>query len=188
MILNLFWRTTRDDNITALYGAIMAQARNPVFYRFYDVPDTVNGRFEMIILHTVLLLCRLEAQDGAVRRLGQEVFDRFCNDMDANLREMGVGDVVVPRKMKAIGEAFYGRKRAYETAMAAPGLAALAAALARNVYGGPPGAAAERLATYLQEARRMLAATDATVLEGGRVDFPDPAAMLAAVPLSRPVT
>jgi cytochrome b pre-mRNA-processing protein 3 len=187
MILNLFWRTPKHESIAALYGAIMAQARNAVFYRSYDVPDTINGRFEMIILHAVLLLSRLEAEGAPVRRLGQAVFDAFCSDMDANLREMGVGDVAVPRKMKAIGEAFYGRKRAYEAAMAAPGVDQLAAALARNVYGGPPGEAAERLAAYMQDARRILAITDARVLQGGRVEFPDPAALLAVTPVGRQV-
>src|SRR6185503_8514735 len=103
----------------------------------------------------------------------------FCGDMDANLREMGVGDVAVPRKMKAIGEAFYGRKRAYEAAMAAPGLDQLVAALARNVYDGLPGAAAEQLAAYVQDARRTLAATETSVLDQGRIDFPDTEAMLA---------
>jgi cytochrome b pre-mRNA-processing protein 3 len=179
MILNLFWRTPRHESIAALYGAIMAQARNAVFYRAYDVPDTVNGRFEMIILHAVLLLSRLEAEGAPARRLGQGVFDAFCSDMDGNLREMGVGDVAVPRKMKAIGEAFYGRKRAYEAAMAAPGLDQLVAALARNVYDGLPGAAAEQLAAYVQDARRTLAATETSVLDQGRIDFPDPAALLA---------
>jgi cytochrome b pre-mRNA-processing protein 3 len=187
MILNLFWRTPRDESIAALYGAIMAQARNPVFYRSYDVPDTVNGRFEMIILHAVLLLSRLEAEGGRVRGLGQAVFDCFCGDMDANLREMGVGDVAVPRKMKAIGEAFYGRKRAYEAAMAAPGRDKLAAALARNVYGAAPGEAAERLAAYMQDARRVLAATEAAVLQKGQVDFPNPAAWLTAMPMGKQV-
>jgi cytochrome b pre-mRNA-processing protein 3 len=182
MILNLFWRTPNDESIAALYGAIMAQARNPVFYRSYDVPDTVNGRFEMVVLHAVLVLARLETEEAAIRWMGQAVFDFFCSDMDANLREMGVGDVAVPRKMKAIGEAFYGRKRAYEAAMAAPALAPLAAALGRNVYGAPPGEAAERLAAYMQDAHRTLAATAADSLQRGRVDFPDPAALLLTKP------
>src|SRR5262245_21128184 len=121
MILNLFRRTPQDRTIAVLYGAIVAQARNPVFYQHYGVPDTANGRLEMIILHSVLLLTRLEA-DEALRPLGQALFDHFCSDMDANLREMAVGDMAVPRKMKAIGEAFYGRKRAYQAALAVPTL------------------------------------------------------------------
>src|SRR3990172_4805977 len=108
MIFRLFRHTPRDDSIAALYGTIVAQARAPAFYRNYGVPDTINGRFEMITLHTILLLDRLEGEPDAIRGLGQELFDAFCRDMDANLREMGVGDLAVPRKMRGIGEAFYG--------------------------------------------------------------------------------
>ena len=136
MILNLFRRTPREDTIAVLYGAIVAQARQPAFYQLYGVPDTANGRLEMIVLHAVVLLSRLEAEGGPARRVGQALFDHFCADMDANLREMGVGDMAVPRKMKAIAEAFYGRKRAYEAAVAAPGPEELVAALARNVHPG----------------------------------------------------
>src|SRR5215207_2071372 len=118
MILDLFRRNSRDDSIATLYGAIVAQARTEAFYRHHGVPDTANGRLEMIVLHTVLVLSRLEAEVTSARPLGQALFDHFCSDMDANLREMGVGDMAVPRKMKAIAEAFYGRKRAYEAALA----------------------------------------------------------------------
>src|SRR5207244_1769191 len=91
MILRLFRRTPRNANMTLLYGAIVAQARSPVFYGRYGVPDTVNGRFEMVVLHTILVLRRLKEEPG-LRGLGQALFDAFCADMDANLREMGVGD------------------------------------------------------------------------------------------------
>src|SRR6266576_5455652 len=118
MIFHLFRGSSWTDTIACLYGMIVAQARAPDFYRIYGVPDTVNGRFEMIVLHAILLLRRLEHEAASVRRLGQGIFDRFCSDMDANLREMGVGDLSVPRKMHGIGEAFYGRKAAYEAALA----------------------------------------------------------------------
>jgi cytochrome b pre-mRNA-processing protein 3 len=175
MIFNLFRRAPRDDTIAGLYGAIVAQARSPAFYRSYGVPDTVNGRFELILLHAVLLVSRLEAEDGQVRHLGQAVFDHFCSDMDANLREMGVGDIAVPRKMKAIGEAFYGRKRAYESAMAAPGLDALAAALVRNVGTSPE--TGRRLATYVRNAAGRLAALNGNALGRGEIVFADPEAV-----------
>jgi cytochrome b pre-mRNA-processing protein 3 len=176
MILNLFRRNSRDDSIATLYGAIVAQARMEAFYRQHGVPDTANGRLEMIVLHTVLVLSRLEAEGASARPLGQALFDHFCSDMDANLREMGVGDMAVPRKMKAIAEAFYGRKRAYEAALAVPGLAELAAALARNVHAGSEAdrAGAERLAAYMREAVRTLAAIDGAALLRGAVAFPDP--------------
>jgi cytochrome b pre-mRNA-processing protein 3 len=118
MIFPLFRRSRRRDTISGLYGTIVAQARMPSFYRDYAVPDTLNGRFDLILLHLALLLDRL-AQDPALRHLGQAVFDRFCQDMDHNLREMGVGDLAVPKEMRRIGEAFYGRAQAYRAALAA---------------------------------------------------------------------
>ena len=182
MILNLFRRNLRDGTIAALYGAIVAQARSSAFYRDHGVPDTANGRLEMIVLHTVLVLSRLEAEGAAARPLGQALFDYFCSDMDANLREMGVGDMAVPRKMKAIAEAFYGRKRAYEAALAAPGLDELAAALVRNVHTeiAATDAGVQQLAAYMRQAVRTLAAVDGAALQRGELSFPDPLAFAAA--------
>ena len=175
MILQLFRRRApHADSIARLYGAIVAQARNPVFYQSYGVPDTVNGRFEMLVLHAALLLGRLEGENAEGRRLGQAVFDRFCDDMDSTLREAGVGDMGVPRKMKAIGEAFYGRKRAYEAALAVPGLEEIAAVLTRNVYDRAAGEGAPQLAAYVREIARGLAASDGLALRRGSVEFPAP--------------
>jgi cytochrome b pre-mRNA-processing protein 3 len=175
MILRLFRHTPRERIIASLYGAIVAQARMPAFYRSYGVPDTVNGRMEMIMLHAVLFLGRLEGEPAPARALGQELFDRFCRDMDESLREMGVGDLAVPRKMRRIGEAFYGRQAAYRAALAAPGDEPLAATLLRNVFaGGSEPAAAARLAIYVREAVRQLAALDARGFERAELVFPDP--------------
>ncbi len=138
MILRLFRRAPRDEIIASLYGTIVAQARAPLFYQIYRVPDTVNGRFEMVTLHSVLLVRHLEQRPEPARRLGQGVFDRFCTDMDGSMREMGVGDLAVPRKMRRVGEAFYGRLRAYGAALASPDEGLLAAALERNVFAGAP--------------------------------------------------
>ena len=128
------FRHPSKSTIAALYGAIVAQARLPVFYQGLGVPDTVLGRFDMIVLHLVLLLRRLREGQASHRELAQAVFDAFCRDMDDNLREMGISDQGVPREMHKVGEAFYGRAQAYEAALGAPGDAGLAAALARNVY------------------------------------------------------
>ena len=109
--------------------------------------DTVNGRFDLIVLHLALVLDRLAPEPG-LKRLGQRLFDRFCQDMDDNLREMGVGDLKVPKEMRRMGEAFFGRAQAYRAALAAPDQGeALVAAVARNIYGGSsasPAAAASR--------------------------------------------
>src|SRR6185295_12932633 len=122
--------------IAVLYGAIVAQARDARFYGPYQVPDTVLGRFDLIVLHLSLLLRRLRAGDAAMRALAKGVFDEFCRDMDHNLREMGISDQGVPRQMRRVGEAFYGRAQAYDAALVPPGSDALAQALARNVYAG----------------------------------------------------
>jgi cytochrome b pre-mRNA-processing protein 3 len=181
MIFQLFRRTPQDDTITSLYGTIVAQARAPVFYQIYGVPDTVNGRFEMIVLHAILFLRRLNSEPEPARELGQAIFDRFCQDMDANLREMGVGDLAVPRTMKRFGEAFYGRKAVYEAALATEPDATLIEALARNACG--PGAdsaaGAVRLAVYVREAVRHLAAQDGAALLRGHLSFPTPAGVAA---------
>lgn len=180
MIFSLFRRA--PQTIARLYGTIVAQARAPAFYGRYAVPDTVNGRFEMIVLHLVLLLRRLEGEPAAVRRLGQGVFDLFCRDMDGSLREMGVGDLAVPRQMRRIGEAFYGRQAAYAAALAAGDTVPLRTALARNVFGldeAAPGSlpkcpGADRLAHYVGEAIRHLAVQDGSALARAELSFPDP--------------
>jgi cytochrome b pre-mRNA-processing protein 3 len=177
MILRLFRHKSQDSIIASLYGAIVAQARAPVFYRDYGVPDTVNGRFEMIALHCVLVLERLEQGTTPRRRLGQAVFDRFCEDMDDSVREIGVGDLAVPRAMRRIGEAFYGRQAAYRAALAAPGDERLAAVLERNVFAGASNRAGiRRLATYVRAAARRLREQDG--FELGVLAFPHPGEML----------
>jgi len=176
MIFPLFCREPRGpDTISTLYGMIVAQARLPSFYRDYAVADTVSGRFDLIVLHLALVLDRL-AQEPALQSLGQGIFDRFCQDMDHNLREMGVGDLKVPKQMRAMGEAFYGRSQAYRAAWAAKDNRPLVAALERNIYGGTPSAAAAapRLAAYIRETLRDLGWQPAASLAGGKLHFPEP--------------
>jgi cytochrome b pre-mRNA-processing protein 3 len=174
MIFRLFRPTPRDHIIAMLYGTIVAQARVPAFYQSYGVPDTVNGRFEMIILHAVLLLRRLEDGTPPLRVVGQAVFDRFCRDMDDSMREMGVGDLAVPRKMRRVGEAFYGRQAAYRAALAVPDSGDLVTALQRNVFADAADPAGlNRLAAYVRAAAEQLAEQDG--FERGEVAFPDPA-------------
>jgi cytochrome b pre-mRNA-processing protein 3 len=172
MIFRLFRRPPRPASIASLYGMIVAQARAPAFYRDYGVPDTVSGRLEMVILHAVLLLLSLEGGGEAARALGQQLFDEFCRDMDASLREMGVGDLAVPRKMRELGEAFYGRQAAYRAALGDADRRALAQALARNVFAGASADASERLAAYVREVASSLAAQDG--IARGELRFPDP--------------
>jgi cytochrome b pre-mRNA-processing protein 3 len=148
-------RLAPRGTIETIYGMIVTQARAPSFYRDLGVPDTVNGRFDLLLLHLWMVLRHLRAvADGT--ELSQALFDRFCEDMDANLREMGVGDLAVPKKMQAFGEAFYGRAAAYDMAMS-DGAEPLAEAIRRNVLGGGSIENARRLATYVQGAMTSLA-------------------------------
>jgi cytochrome b pre-mRNA-processing protein 3 len=164
MMFHFFRRKPSNHSITSLYGMIVAQARAAPFYRIYGVPDTVNGRFEMVVLHTVLVLRRLESEPVPIRRLGQALFDRFCRDMDGSLREMGVGDLAVPDKMRKIGEAFYGRQAVYVAALAAPDSEPLGAS---------------RLATYVRAAAAWLAGQDGQALVRAQCAFPDPEGPMA---------
>src|ERR1700683_4586156 len=119
MILRLFRRDAEKRTIAALYGMIVTQARSHAFYASYGVPDTIEGRFALILLHLVLVLRRLARDDGPARSFGQRLFDTFCCDLDDNLRQMGIGDLAVPKHMRRFGEAFYGRQAAYLAALQA---------------------------------------------------------------------
>src|ERR1700721_1787570 len=137
---------------------IVAQGREPLFYRDFGVPDTVNGRFDLLVLHLWMVLRRLKPIEGGAN-LAQTVFDRFCDDMDANLREMGVGDLTVPKRMQAFGEAFYGRAAAYDLALAT-GSEPLAQALCKNILNGEQLERASQLACYAEAAITALADLD----------------------------
>ena len=158
--------------IEAIYGMIVTQAREPLFYQDLGVPDTVDGRFDLLLLHLWMVLRRLRQVTGGVE-LGQALFDHFCADMDDNLREMAIGDLAVPKKMQAVGEAFYGRVAAYDMALS-DNPEALAQALCRNILEGRHIENARRLAAYAEAAMAELTATnDAAVLAASWI-FPPP--------------
>jgi cytochrome b pre-mRNA-processing protein 3 len=166
-------RAPSRRTIEAIYGMIVAQAREPWFYRALGVPDMVDGRFDMVLLHLWMVLRRLKAGDDEA--LPQALFDHFCSDMDANLREMGVGDLTVPKRMQAFGEAFYGRSAAYDLALA-EGQEPLAQALNKNIYNGQDIESARRLAAYTVDAIAVLAGSNEATLTGG-LRFPAPLAV-----------
>jgi cytochrome b pre-mRNA-processing protein 3 len=191
MILPPFRRDPQTHIIRALYGMIVAQARLAAFYTSYGVPDTVQGRFDLIVLHLVLLLHRLEGDGETGARehsraavndgLGQKLFDAFCQDLDDNLREMGVGDLAVPKQMRRFGEAFYGRQAAYRAALAAGETRELEKALARNIFGVVGvDKKAVRLARYARAAASQLNVEEDEALMAGTVTFPNPEAFAHA--------
>jgi cytochrome b pre-mRNA-processing protein 3 len=159
--------------IEAIYGMIVTQAREPLFYRDLGVPDTVNGRFDLLVLHLWLVLRRMKPIEGGTGAC-QMLFDRFCDDMDANLREMGVGDLTVPKRMQAFGEAFYGRAAAYDFALT-EGAEPLAQALCKNILNATGIENARRLAFYARAAIATLEGLDDATIQGGSWRFPSPA-------------
>ncbi len=180
-LLALFRRKPHERTGFELYGAAVAAARDPWFFGpEVAVPDTLDGRFDLVGLHAALLIRRLRTDaDPRGAALAQAVFDAMFADMDVNLREMGVGDLVVGKRVKRMWEAFHGRALAYEAALDAGDRAALAAALMRNVWRAEPGAApppdgATRLAAQAEAAAAALASQPFETLLGGEARFPLP--------------
>ncbi|KIZ47962.1 MULTISPECIES: ubiquinol-cytochrome C chaperone family protein [Rhodopseudomonas] len=165
-------RTPSRGTIEVIYGMIVAQAREPTFYQDLGVADTVNGRFEMIVLHLWMVLRRIRAIPDN-KPFAQALFDYFCSDLDANLRELGVGDLTVPKRMQAFGEAFYGRSTAYDMAIEA-GEDDLARALNKNVLNGAGPDEAKRLATYVIRSLAALDGIDRAHLRTGSFRFQQP--------------
>lgn len=158
----------------ALYSAIVAQSRQPGFYTGLAVPDTPDGRFDVLMVHAALVLRRLRRDHALTEKTAQALFDLMFDDMDENLREMGVGDLAVGKRVKGMAKALYGRLAAYGDALDADDRPGLAAALARNVYRASEGqeAAARALAAYMFEAAGCLDRLPAASLAGGAVMFP----------------
>ncbi|HTM73166.1 MAG TPA: ubiquinol-cytochrome C chaperone family protein [Pseudolabrys sp.] len=170
MIPRIFRRQPSPAAVS-LYDQIVAQARSPGFYRDYGVFDTLDGRFEMVVLHLFLLLDRLESAGDNGAALGQQVFDRFCQDMDENLREIGISDLKVPHEMRRVGEAYYGRAQVYRAALR--DREKLTAALVRNAVEAAQPEAASRLAAYMGQVAQLLAGQELGNFERGFVSFPD---------------
>ena len=169
------------DGAEAAYGAIVAQARQPAFYARMGVADTRAGRFRMIALHVTLLMEALlddargvhgsrEAREALARAVQERMFD----ELDASLREMGVSDLAVPKRMRKLADAFYAQHAALRTALAA-GETALRQALRKHIYAEADDASgAGALARYVAGARRALAGASLPEVVAGRVPWPEP--------------
>ncbi len=163
-----------------LYGAAVAAARAPMFYAELGVPDTLDGRFDLVGLHVFLLIRRLGALPPPGADLAQAVFDAMFHDMDVNLRELGVGDMSVGKKVKMMWEAFHGRSAAYQAALASGDSAELEAALARNVWrGSAPAGQAAILARIIRAQDAALAKQPLAGFVASRAHFLAPAEALA---------
>lgn len=158
MILGLFHGRDRNLAIAdGLYAAVAEASRNPVLYRDLGVPDTIDGRFDSLILHSFLVMRRLRELPSPADELAQDLVNAIFRQFDAALRELGVGDLTVPKRMKDMAAAFAGRTKAYEDAFADD--ADLLAAIRRNVFGSPGAAPgqAEALLRYTRESAAILA-------------------------------
>lgn len=173
MIFSLFRRKPRQTVIDVLYGRIAEAARAPALYAHLGVPDTPDGRLEALTLHAVLVLRRLRALPAPAADAGQDLVDVFFRELERALREMGVGDLSVPKKMKALAKGFYGRAQSYDEALATEDSAPLALALARNVRGD--AAPCTGLAAYVRAAELALAGHDLDAILNTDPLFPDAA-------------
>jgi cytochrome b pre-mRNA-processing protein 3 len=172
VIFSLFRKDPRRIAIATLYKRIATASRASGLYAALGIPDTLEGRFEALSLHMVLSLRALRGLPHPADEIAKDLTDAFFRDMDASLREMGVGDTVVPKRMKKVASSFYGRAHAYDGPLNAADEAALAVALGRNAYG--IDAPAAPLARYALAADRGLKALDLEALMKAGPVFPEP--------------
>ena len=178
-MFGLFSNTRSERVAHELYTAAVAAARTPWLYEELGVPDTLDGRFDLVGLHAFLVIRRLQRAGKGGRALAQAVFDAMFGDMEHNLREMGVSDAGVAKRNKAMWEALHGRAAVYQPLLDAADRPGLAGALARNVWrdGTPPAGSADRLAEHTLATDRLLASQpDAAVIAGRVVFDPNPVA------------
>lgn len=187
MIFGLFSRRFDDDTF-ALYRSIVTEARHPEFYLAYGVPDTVTGRFDMIVLMIAIVLHRLRAEPKVERKgrprpgdppdpagRAQELVDLFFSEMDRSMREMGVGDLSMSKRMKKLAHAWNGRFLAYDAALDDEDETELAAAISRNVLADVADrSGASALASHVLAATSRLSGTAVADVLAGRIDWPAP--------------
>ena len=176
-------KRANQDLFERLYETLSQASRQPAFYASLGVPDTVEGRFDMLTLHAVLLLERLKQLPPPADDFAQDFVDDLFQRFDAALREMGVGDISVPKRMKRIASHFLGRAKAYNDALS-EGPEAMTRALARNVFGdethlGP----ASQLNHYVNNVRQALEKTSFSRIETAAIHWPDAAALIHKDPL-----
>ena len=170
-MFGFFGKKNFEDATHRIYTSIVEQSRQPGFYLNCGVPDTPDGRFDLIVVHAFLILRRLKDETGKTTDLAQELFDLMFADMDQNLREMGAGDLGVGKKVKAMAEAFYGRIKVYEAGLMGEG--SLVEALERNLYRktNPDHVQVRAMARYMQREARQLGEIAEKELLAGALTF-----------------
>ncbi|HTO30167.1 MAG TPA: ubiquinol-cytochrome C chaperone family protein [Pararhizobium sp.] len=178
MIFGLFGKKNGNTAIVARQYALLTDAaRRPYLYTDLDVPDTVMGRFEMLSASLILYFRRTRVSPRAGQEIAQEIIDAFFEDVDHSIRELGVGDVGVPKRMKKLAAMFYGRLESYSAALENKDRDELAAALKRNFHPQTENASLTMLglADYLLAAEAQLALKGEDIVETGRIDLPEAA-------------
>lgn len=165
-------RTEHSDAVYAAYNVIVAQSRQPVFYAEWSVADTVTGRFNMICLHMSLVLRRVRKHQD--KEFGQALFDLFFSDMDRSLREMGVGDISVPKRIEKMGAIFYGLLEKLSAALDSGDADEIDAVIARNFFEEDMAAGAKPLANYTAECARVLDDQTVDEIMAGQFTFAEP--------------
>ena len=178
MIFGLFRK--RNNNRAIMdrqYAVLTSAARQPGFYLDFDVPDTVMGRFEMLSVVMILYFRRTKSSGTGGQEIAQEIVDAFFQDIDHSIRELGIGDQGVPKRMKKLAGMFYGRLESYAAAMDASDVAALAAALKRNIYphADESGPTMDGLARWMMAAAVMLESQSEDQIVTGSITLPPPA-------------
>ncbi|MGZ9097738.1 MAG: ubiquinol-cytochrome C chaperone family protein [Micavibrio sp.] len=174
-MLTFFRAKTNPEQVAAerLYAALAAQSRQPVFYADLGVPDSVDGRFDMILLHSFIVMRRLGREGKAARSLSQAIYDVMFVDMDRAVREMGIGDLSVKKHIRRMMKAFNGRVAAYESGL--DDVAKLHEALRRNLYGTVkdqvPGDTLKAMADYIVSSVQHFDSTDLALLMDGQVSW-----------------
>ncbi len=166
-------RSGYSATASELYGRLVAQARQPVFYAALGVPDTPEGRLELVIMHVVLMLRRLGREGGAQAQLAQALSEAFCTDMDDCLREMGVGDISVAKKVKKAAAALFDRSRDYGKALEAGDSEGLSELIARHVLeAAGADAKSRRIAAYMCEMDTALGVAGLAQVLAGEARLP----------------
>lgn len=178
MIVSLFRRSPSRENrkiVDRLYEDIVAAARRPVFYESFGIPDTPLGRYESLCVHMIVFLHRTRNASAPLSPLAQDVLDEFFHDVDHSIRELGVGDPGVPKRMKKLARMFYGRMEHYWKALDARDRNALGEALVRNIVveDGEQPIEGGSIADYMLDAADALADQSDDTLLSGSVSFPE---------------
>ncbi|MFT0890878.1 ubiquinol-cytochrome C chaperone family protein [Pseudochelatococcus sp. G4_1912] len=179
MLFGLIGRKRNTDAVEALYARILAASRAPFLYTDFAVPDTLEGRFDSLTLHAILLMRRLRTLPSPADSVSQDLVDILFREVDRSLREIGIGDISVPKKMKIFAKTFYGRAQLFDNALNAADDSALQEVLARNV-----GRDAQNLAAFTQHVRQV----DAKVANCSLDDILSEAALLPDSPITTPYT